>query len=125
MWGGKIGCSYYDLGIEPYVIYINEMLFMGFGISIIIIDLKNRIVKYSDNDAMHVVYEVKLDAKRNIIIYVCELKILCFDFAGKKVWEVGVCEVICDWEYKDDGIVVKLNNGIETKLLFSTGDEKY
>lgn len=120
----SIGISYYDLGIKPCIKVLNTTIFIGFGCSIVIYNFVNLKVLYYDVDALHVVFDSYFIDKFNYVLFICELKLLCFDTCGHCVWECGFLDVISDWSFKESNIILSFNGKSDLKISVCDGKVK-
>lgn len=121
----KIGISYYDLGVRPAIKVIYNTIFIGFGNSILIYDYVEEKLIYHDIDPLHIVYEVKFIEDLNYVLFICELKLLCFDLQGVLVWENGFYDLIKDWKIQKNNIILYFNNNKEFEVSIKSGNAKY
>lgn len=121
----KIGISYYDLGVKPSIKVINNIIFIGFGNSILIYNYVKEKLIYYDMDALHVVYEVIFIEDLKYVLFICELKLLCFDLQGRLVWENGFYDFIKDWKILDSNIILYFNDNKEFVVPIKSGNAKY
>ena len=118
---GKIGITYYDLGIKPSLIVIKNILFMAFGTSIISYDVLCNKLLFKITDAMHVTYELQYNKYYNHIICICELRVLAFNSQGLLLWDSGVEDVITDYKLEERSIRIYFDDKSELKLSLENG----
>lgn len=118
---GKVGITYYNLGIKPSIILKKNILFMAFGMSIISYDILCNKLLYKITNAMHVTYELQYNKYYNRIICICELCVLVFNSKGLLLWESGVEDVITDYKLEERSIRIYFDDKSELNLSLETG----
>lgn len=118
---GKVGITYYNLGVKPSIILKDNILFMAFGTSIISFDVFYKKLLYKITDAMYVTYELQYNKYFNQIICICELSILAFNSKGLLLWESGVQDVITDYELEERSIRIHFDDESELALSLENG----
>ena len=94
---GDLGFTYYHLGIKPSMVLKKDILFMGFGTSIIIYNIFNN------------------------IIVVCELCVLGFNGKGQLLWENGLQDPIFDYSIGDQIIEIRFEDASVLNLSIDDG----
>lgn len=119
---GNIVFSYYDLGVAPSYIIHDAMLFLCFGKSYYIVNLKENNVVYQTNDSLSVIYEIVKSDKQSCIVFIGEMSLICFGMKGERIWENHYKNVIFDWDVVDEGITVLFENNKKWLVLFENGN---
>lgn len=120
----NIGISYYNLGIKPCIKVFDKIIILGYGISIIIYNFSDEKVLYYDVDALHMIFDICFIEKLNYVIVICELKLLSFDLNGNCVWECGFLDLINDWSFEENDIVLKFDGKRDLIVSMFTGEVK-
>jgi len=107
----NLGFSYYHLGIPARVSVINDILFMGFGITIYVYDLVKKEELYVRKDELQVIYEINYFEHLDKVVYLCECRLLCFSGKGEILFENTYNSTIVDWEIEENTILIKLEDG--------------
>ena len=118
---GTLGFTYYHLGIKPSIILRNDILFMGFGTSIIIYNIFQKNLLYKITDTMHIVYELQYNSYFEYIVCICELCILTFNSKGKLLWENGVQDPIYDYKIKEKSVEIQFEDKTILSLSLDNG----
>lgn len=119
---GNIGFSYYDLGVAPSYIIHGTILFLSYGISYHIVNLKEKSIIYESRNAFSVIFEiVKLD-KQSRIMFIGEISLICFNLKGEKMWENDYRNTIYDWSVMEEGVKIIFENNEKRLVLFSNGN---
>lgn len=118
---GKVGITYYNLGIKPSIILKKNILFMAFGTTIISFDVLCKKLLFKITDAMHVTYELQYNKYFNHIICICELNVLAFNSGGLLLWETGVEDVITDYKIEERSIRIHFDDESELNLCLENG----
>lgn len=118
---GDLGFTYYHLGIKPSIILKKDILFMGFGTSIIIYNIFKKELLYKITDAMHLVYDLQYNNFFDNIIVVCELCVLGFNGKGQLLWENGLQDTIFDYSIGDQIIEIRFEDASVLNLSIEDG----
>lgn len=119
---GNIGFSYYDLGIAPSYIICDTMLFLSFGSSYYIVNLKDNNVVYQSRDSLFVIFEIVKSDIQSCVVFIGEMSLICFSLKGEKIWENHYRNAICDWSVVDDGVTIIFENNEKWLVLFKNGN---
>lgn len=119
---GNIGFSYYDLGINPSYIIHDLILFLSFGSSYYIVNLKEKSVVYQSRNSLSVIFEIIKFDRQSCVVFIGEMSLICFSLQGEKMWENNYKNAICDWSIMDEGVKVIFENNENWLVLFSNGN---
>lgn len=119
---GNIGFSYYDLGINPSYIIHDIILFLSFGSSYYIVNLKEKKVVYQSRDSLSVIFKIVKSDRQSCVVFIGEMSLICFSLKGEKMWENHYRNAICDWSIMDEGIQIFFENNETWLVLFSNGN---
>ncbi len=119
---GNIGFSYYDLGIAPSYIIYNTILFLSFGSSYYIVNLKDHNVVYQSRDSLSMIFEIVKSDMQSCVVFIGEMSLICFSLEGEKIWENNYRNTICDWSVADDGVIITFENNEKWLVLFKDGN---
>lgn len=115
----NIGFSYYDLGINYNVLILNKVIYLGFGMSILICNIDRREKIYSKTDILQVVYEILHFQDISTVVYICEAKIVCFNEEGKFIREYGFFESIYDYNVGSDRIEILFEESKKQTIILN------
>ncbi len=117
---GNIAFSYYDLGIVPDYIIQDTILFLSFGKSYYILDLKEKSILCKSDETSSVIFEIiKFDVQPHILL-VGEMSLICFGLEGDLIWKNSYRNTIFDWSVTNKGVLVIFEN--DEKWLISLKD---
>ena len=119
---GNIGFSYYDLGIAPSYIIYDTILFLSFGSSYYIVNLKDNNVVYQSRDSLSIIFEIVKSDMQSCVVFIGEMSLICFNLEGEKIWENNYRNTICDWSVVGDGVMITFENNERWLVLFKDGN---
>ncbi len=122
---GNIAFSYYDLGITPDYIIQDMVLFLSFGKSYYILNLKEKCILCKSGDTSSVIFEImKLD-DQPYILFVGEMSLLCFGLEGDLIWKNSYRNTIFDWSVTNKEISVVFENNVKWLISLKDGNGIY
>lgn len=119
---GYIGFSYYDYGIAPSYIIYDAILFLSFGRSYYIVNLKDNNIVHQSRDSLSIIFEIVKNDIQSCVVFIGEMSLICFSLKGKKIWENNYRNAICDWYVVDDGVIIFFDNNEKWLVLFKDGN---
>lgn len=119
---GNIAFSYYDLGIAPKYTIQDTILFLCFGKSYYIVNLKENNILYQSNDGLSVIFEIVKSDMQSCIVFIGEMSLICFSLEGKRRWENNYRNTIFDWSIMDEGISIVFENNEKWLISFKDGN---
>lgn len=119
---GNIAFSYYDLGIAPNYTIQDTILFLYFGKSHYIVNLKENNILYQSNDGLSVIFEIVKSDMQSCIVFIGEMSLICFSLEGERRWENNYRNTIFDWSIMDEGISIVFENNEKWLILFKDGN---
>ncbi len=117
---GNIAFSYYDLGIAPDYIIQDTTLFLSFGTSYYILDLKRKCILCKSDDVLSVIFKIIKFDVQSCIVFVGEMFLLCFSLEGELIWKNSYRNTIFDWSVTDKGLSIVFEN--DEKWIISLKD---
>jgi len=119
---GNIAFSYYDLGIAPDYILQDTILFLCFGKSYYIVNLKEKNILYHSNGGFSAFFEIVKFDMQSCIVFIGEMSLICFNLVGEQIWENNYRNTIFDWSIMDEGILVVFENNAKWLVLLKNGN---
>lgn len=112
----NIGFSYYDMGLKPEAYFTDDLVFLGFGRSIIIYNFNQKKIVFEDTDSLRVFYSVLFEEKSEHILFIFETAFLCFDKAGKITFINDYPKIICDWKLEEGCLEIRFDD--DSKIIY-------
>lgn len=119
---GNIAFSYYDLGITPKYIIQDTTLFLCFGQSYYILDLKEKCILYKADDGFSIIFEIIKFDKQSCIVFVGELSVICFGLEGNLLWKNSYRNIILDWSVTEKGVMAVFEDDEKRLILLKDGN---
>lgn len=119
---GNVAFSYYDLGIAPNYIVQGMILFLSFGKSYYIVDLKEKNILYQSDDSQYVIFEIVKFDVQSCIVFIGEMSLICFSFEGNLMWKNSYRNTILDWSATDEGLSIVFENNEKWLVLLKDGN---
>lgn len=114
-----IGFSYYDMGLKPEAYFTEDLVFLGFGRSIIIYNFNQKKIVFEDTNSARVFYTVLFEKKSEHILFIFETALLCFDKAGKITCVNDYPKIICDWKLEEGRLEIRFFDD-DSKIIYET-----
>ena len=103
---GNIAVSYYDNNLPMNYYLYNEILFMSYGKSCVVLNLRKRIILYHEIGATSLIYEILSIPSEKKVLMIGEITFKCFGSEGKLIYNLECKEIITDWEILENGIKI-------------------
>ncbi len=118
----NIAFSYYDLGIAPDYIIQDTILFLSFGKSYYILDLKEKCILCKSDETSSVIFEIIKFDVQPFILLVGEMSLICFGLEGDLIWKNSYRNTIFDWSVTNKGVLVVFENDEKWLILLKDGN---
>lgn len=122
---GNIAFSYYDLGIAPDYIIQDTILFLSFGKSYYILDLKEKCILCKFDDTSSVIFEIIKFNVQPYILLAGEMSLICFGLEGDLIWKNSYRNTIFDWSVTNKGVSVVFENNEKWMISLKDGNGVY
>lgn len=108
---GNIAIAYYDNNVPVNYYLHNEILFLSYGKTCTVLDLKKRIPLYYDTGAFSLIYDIVSIPSKEKVLMIGEISIKCFSSDGKLIFNMSCKEIIADWKISENDVEITYYDG--------------